>query len=51
MQDDLLIEQADNEIQEIDMPEELDEQDGNKKSSGVTSKEKKIEEALIEVTS
>ena len=45
--DDLLIEQAGGEIEEIDMPEELDEKDEKKESKHAGDK---IEESLIDVT-
>lgn len=47
--DDLLLEQVDNEVEEIDMPEELDE-GAVKKGSKEAKSGQKIEELLIEVT-
>lgn len=46
--DDLLIEQADNEVEEIDMPEELDADPDGKKPPKAS--ERRIEEVLIDVT-
>jgi tRNA(Glu) U13 pseudouridine synthase TruD len=48
--DDLLIEQAGNEIEEIDMPEELDDDVGGAGEKKEKPVEKKIEDHLIEVT-
>jgi hypothetical protein len=44
--DDLLIEQAGGEVEEIDMPEELDDAEKKEEKKG----DKSIEDALIEVT-